>query len=56
MREILIGIVIVAAGVHLAVWPSVAAWMLLRPAPSITVDLSEYSCATDGKVVRCERE
>lgn len=56
MRDILIGIVIVAAGVHLAVWPSVAAWMLLRPAPSIIVNLGEYSCVTDGKVVRCERK
>lgn len=56
MRDILIGIAIVAAGVHLAVWPTVAAWMLIRPAPSITVDLGEYACATDGKTVECVRK
>ena len=56
MRDILIGIAIVVLGINLAIWPYVGAWLLIRPAPSITVDLSEYSCATDGKVVRCERE
>ena len=55
MRDFLIGIAVVAVGVHLAVWPSVAAWMLIRPAPSITVDLGEYSCATDGKIIKCRR-
>ena len=56
MREFLIGIAVVVLGIHLAVWPSVAVWMLLRPAQSVTVSLDDYDCALTGKVVKCERK
>ncbi len=46
----------VAAGFLIAAAVLAAGGYLIRPAPSITVDLGEYSCATDGKVVRCERK
>lgn len=56
MREVLIGAVTIALGIHLAVWVVVVPWLAFRPAPSITVDLGEYACATDGKTVECVRK
>ena len=56
MREFLIGIVVVALGINLAIWPWVGAWIALRPAQSVVVSLDDYNCALAGKIVRCERK
>lgn len=56
MRDFLAGAVTVAAGILIASAVLFAAWQASKPAQSIAVDLGEYSCVTDGKVVRCARK
>lgn len=56
MREFLAGVATITAGILAAAALLVAAWYVVRPAQSITVDLGQYVCATDGKVVRCVRK
>lgn len=57
MREFLGGVATITAGILVAAALLIAAWYIMRPAQSITVDLGQYVCATDGKtVVRCERK
>lgn len=55
MRDFLAGAVTVAAGILIAAAVLFAAWQASKPAQSITVDLAKYSCATDGKIIKCQR-
>jgi len=55
MRDIVAGITIVAGGILVAVAILAAGWLIVRPAQTVTIKLSEYICATDGKTVQCQR-
>jgi len=56
MVDFLAGVARTAAGVILATALMAAGYLTSRPVQSITVDLSEYACATDGKAVICTRK
>lgn len=56
MRDVLIGATTIAVGICLAAVVIVGAWLLVRPAHTVMVSLSDYSCATDGKTVKCARK
>jgi len=56
MREILTGVITIAAGICLAAAIMAGVVYALRPSQQITVSLGEYSCATDGEAVKCVRK
>lgn len=56
MRDVLIGIATIAAGVLLAAFILAGVVYLTAPAQTIQVSLAQYSCVVSGGVVKCERK
>lgn len=56
MRDFLISVVTIATGIIIAVMVIAGAWWVASPATKVQISLADYSCATDGKAVRCERK
>ena len=56
MRDFLISVVTMATGILIAVAAIVGAWWVASPATKVQISLADYSCATDGKSVLCQRK
>ena len=56
MKNFLCGAATVATGILIAVAAIVGAWWVASPATKVQISLADYSCATDGKSVLCQRK
>jgi len=56
MRDLFIGAVTITTGIILAAVILAAGWDVMRPAQTVTIELSTHDCATNGRKIECTRK
>lgn len=56
MRDFILTVATIAIGILVAAAVVFGTHQALRPSAKVNVDLSQYTCATDGRTIECSRK